>query len=222
MSFSRWLRRKLDNINPDNNARVTFDPGDTSNVLLTSGFDKAINLVEKIEGGVANVGAGANLAAIGAAKAGLPLVPYAGRVVTGVASKFEPIQAGLWAIDAARSLTDAEYRKRHYDALRLLEKGEDKRRLDGRYFNTTAALQTFEHPVSTGGALMKYAQEAIQDRYKHEKKDAEVKLKVENARIQKQRELLDLAKYLNQNSASDSASNINSALAIKTAQKYFK
>jgi hypothetical protein len=76
--------------------------------------------------------------------------------------------------------------------------------------------------VATGGALIRYAQDAIQDRNKYEKEKAEIKLKVENARIQKQRELLDLAKYLNQDAASDSASNINSALAIKTALKYFK
>jgi hypothetical protein len=231
MNFATWLRAKLDNVNPGNNARVTPDLGETKNVLKTSFLDNAINTLEAIDGTIANAGAAANVTAsrpgmAAASIMGAPLIPYAGRIVTGLASKFEPIQAGLWAIDAGRSVFDAEYRKRHLDALKMLEKGKKNSVLggagDGKNFNLTAALQTLEHPTATGGALIRYAQESAEDLKKAKQSDKGSTKEVANKKIKEQRELVDLIKYLSQNDSFLGGSNTNSERSITTAKAYFK
>jgi len=231
MNFTTWLRNKLDNLNPDNNARVTPDIGATPNVLKTSVFDKAIDTLETIDGAIANTGAAANVAAsrpgmAASMRMGAPLIPYAGRIVTGLASKFEPIQAGLWAIDAGRAITDPEYRKRHLDALKKLEKGEKYSVFggagDSKKFNLTAALQTLEHPTSTGGALLRYAQESSADLKKAQEANKLAMGQVSDKKTKTQRELVDLIQYLNQNNSIESNNARNSERAITTAKNYFK
>ena len=231
MSFTTWLRNKLDNLNPDNNARVTPDIGATPNVLKTSVFDKAIDTLEAIDGTIANAGAAANVAAsrpgmAASMRMGAPLIPYAGRIVTGLASKFEPIQAGLWAIDAGRAVADPEYRKRHLDALKKLEKGEKYSIFggagDSKNFNLTAALQTLEHPTSTGGALLRYAQESSADIKKAQEANKLAMGRVADKKTKTQRELVDLIQYLNQNNSIESNNARNSERAITTAKNYFK
>jgi hypothetical protein len=231
MNFTTWLRNKLDNLNPENNARVTPDIGATPNVLKTSVFDKAIDTLETIDGAIANTGAAANVAAsrpgmAASMRMGAPLIPYAGRIVTGLASKFEPIQAGLWAIDAGRAITDPEYRKRHLDALKKLEKGEKYSVFggagDSKIFNLTAALQTLEHPTSTGGALLRYAQESSTDLKKAQEANKMAMGRVAEKKTKTQRELVDLIQYLNQDNSAESNNARNSERAITTAKNYFK
>jgi hypothetical protein len=132
----------------------------------------------------------------------------------------------LWAIDAGRSVFDAEYRKRHFDALKMLEKGKKNSVLggagDGKNFNLTAALQTLEHPTATGGALIRYAQESAEDLKKAKQSDKGSIKEVANKKIKEQRELVDLIKYLSQNDSFLGGSNTNSERSITTAKAYFK
>ena len=184
MTTAEWIKRRIEAINPKNDARVTPDPGDTENIKAKSWVDKLTKTVEDIEGKIANTGAVANLAAL----TKMPYIARAGQIVTGAASKFEPVMLGLTALDAGRALVDEDYRKANLDALKGLEanpkSGVFGGALDSPYFNTTVGLQAFERPVSTGGALIRYAMEARKQIEESKRIDKEVDLKLKKLKKQ--------------------------------------
>jgi hypothetical protein len=178
MKVAEWIRRRIEGINPDNNARVTPDPGSTKNIKDKTLFDKAQKFIEDIDSGIANTGAISNLASL----TKIPGLARTGSIITGMASKSEPLLLALTALDAGRGVFDEDYRKANAEALKKVaddpKSGILGGALDNPYFNTSVALQAFERPVSTGGALIRAAMEARGQIAKSKKIDKETDLKL--------------------------------------------
>jgi hypothetical protein len=156
----------LESINPDNVERVTPDLGDDTSIQRTGLVDKTVGGIADIDQRIANIGSGAYGASKGLSALKAPaaiLKPLA--TTTLIASKFEPLQAALWGIDAGRALVDDEYRKKH---LRAIEQLENDPKIAGKKMpnwvspsvaqGVATGLLAFEHPIATGGALMRYWQ----------------------------------------------------------------
>lgn len=184
MTVAEWIRRRVEGINPKNNARVTPDPGSSDGVKASTLLDKTQKFVENVDGGVANAGALANLASL----TKIPYIARAGGIVTGVASKAEPLMLALTALDAGRALVDKDYRKANLDSIKNLEanpkSGVFGGALDTPYFNTTVALQALERPVSTSSALIRYAMEAREQLAKSKETDKKTDLKLKKLKKQ--------------------------------------
>jgi len=178
MKVAEWIRRRIEGINPDNNARVTPDPGSTKNIKDKTLFDKAQKFIEDIDSGIANTGAISNLASL----TRIPGLARTGSIITGMASKSEPLLLALTALDAGRGVFDEDYRKANAEALKKVaddpKSGILGGALDNPYFNTSVALQAFERPVSTGGALIRAAMEAREQIAKNKKISKEIDLKL--------------------------------------------
>ena len=184
MTAAEWIRRRVEGINPKNNARVTPDPGSSEGVKASTFFDKTQKFIENVDGGVANTGAIANVASL----TKIPYVAKAGGIVTGVASKAEPLMLALTALDAGRALVDEDYRKANLDSIKNLEANPKSGLLGGAldtpYFNTTVGLQAFERPVSTSSALIRYAMEAREQLAKSKKSTKETDIKMNKLKKQ--------------------------------------
>jgi len=179
MKTADWIKKRTAQLNPNNDARVTPDPGSSENIKKQTLLDKTQKIIEDIDAAIANTGAIANIAT--ASKT--PQLARAGSIVTGAASKFEPVLLGLTALDAARGLVDKDYREDNLNAIKKLEENPKSGvlggALDNRYFNTSIGLQAFERPVTTGGALIRLLMESRDKINKSQKieKDVELKLK---------------------------------------------
>jgi len=159
-------KKWLESINPDNLERVIPDLGDDASIQRTGLVDKIVGGVADIDQKIANIGSGAYVASKGLRALKAPaaiLNPFA--TTTLLASKFEPVQAALWGIDAGRALVDDEYRKKH---LRAIEQLENDPKIAGMKMpnwvspsvtqGVATGLLAFEHPIATGGALIRYWQ----------------------------------------------------------------
>lgn len=202
----------LESINPKNTERVTPDAGSVENVEQKGVLDKSIGAVSNIDQTIANIGS----VGFALSKTNLPKIASTGRVATGIASKFEPVQAALWGIDATRAVADPEYRQRHLDALRNLN-GSDAKILGKTIpadlvVGAKTAAMTLEHPIATSGALIRHWKE-IQEKQK--------KLDIEGKQLEASLpELIQRAQY-KKDVPFVSPSSIQSALRIQAAQKAF-
>lgn len=187
MTTAEWIKRRIEGLNPKNDARVTPDPGDTKNVEANSKIDKLQKSVENIDGTIANTGALGNLASLSK----IPYLSTTGRLLTGAASKFEPIMLGLTAVDAGRALFEEDYRKAALNSIENLavnpKKGVFGGALDSPYFNTTIFSQAFERPVSTAAALTRALMQARERMEKAKETEKEVALKLKILEIEKEK-----------------------------------
>lgn len=179
MKTADWIKKRTSQLNPNNNARVTPDPGSSKNIKKQTLLDKTQEIIEDVDAAIANTGAIANIASVSK----IPSLAKTGSFITGIASKSEPLLLALTTLDATRGLIDKNYREANLNAIKKI--GEDPKSgilggaLDNRYFNTSVGLQAFDRPVTTGGALIRLLMESRDkiNKSKNIEKDVELKLK---------------------------------------------